>query len=109
MKVKYVKWGLANFYEDGIELNENLKKYPKLHNYILLHEKGHKEGFDISHEFKFKFRFIPLMILFCLRYPRTLIDLSPVTLNKGRICYDINKTILYITAFFLIIILKLIL
>ena len=50
-KIKYVDWGLANWYEDRIEINRNLKKYPKLHNYIILHELGHKKEFDLMHDF----------------------------------------------------------
>lgn len=93
--VLYVKWGLANWYEDKIELNENLIKYPKLHDYIIKHETKHSSGFDLHKEISFNFIYIFYMVLFCLRYPKTLIDLSPITIRGNCIMYDNNKLILY--------------
>ena len=112
MKIRYVDWGLANWYEDRIELNKNLKKYPKLHNYILLHEKGHKNGSDLIHDLSPNPKMFFPIILFCLKYPKTLIDLSPIWKKNGILYYDLNKLKLYAIGFisllFSILLLKLI-
>jgi len=93
--IQYTNWGLANWYKDRIELNKNLKKYPNLHNYVLSHEKKHKEGFDLINDIKPSILTLSL-ILFCLRYPKTLIDLSPIWIKNKKIEYDKNKILLYI-------------
>lgn len=106
VSIKYNDWGLANWYEDHIELNKNLKKYPRLHNYILIHEKNHKNNFDITNDLKINLKYDFLIMLFCLRYPKTLIDLSPISYRNKKIFYDSNKIILYFILFSLIITLK---
>jgi len=105
--IQYVEWGLANWYEDKIELNINLKKYPKLHDYILNHEKKHKKGFDLIHEFFLilNIKYLFMILLFCIKYPKTLIDLSPIWIKGNTLIYDLNKILLYSIALVCIIIL----
>ena len=54
MRVIYSDWGLANYYKDYIEINRDLKYNKKLRDYVIKHELGHKQGFDLLHEFDFK-------------------------------------------------------
>ena len=91
-KIVYVKNGLANFYPDRIEVSIDLKKNRKLLEYVLEHEQGHKEGFDLIHDFSFKgIKLIPFM----LTHPRTWIDFSPIQFKKGELIYDLNMIIQY--------------
>lgn len=95
-QIKYVEWGFANNFGSYIEINKNLKKYPKLHKYVLAHELNHKKEFDLAHEFEVDLRIVLRLILFSLRYPRTLIDLLPIQIRKGKLIYDLNTIILYL-------------
>jgi len=104
-KVIYTNSGLANVFDDGhIEINKKLLKYPKLHNYILKHELGHKKEFDLSHEFKFGWEIIPLFFIFIFT-PSMWVDLLPVQRKGKYIVYDLNMIILYSISSILIIIL----
>lgn len=109
MEIEYTNWGLANYYEDKIKINRGLKKYPKLHNYVLTHEQGHQQGLDLMHELPLNMKMVWSLFLFCLIHPRTWIDLSPVWYSEGRIEYDPNKAILYLVGGFLSLILLIIL
>jgi hypothetical protein len=104
VKIKLVEYGLANNYGTYIELNKELKKYPKLYNYILDHEKGHKKEFDLFYEFKIGLTIFPL-ILFVFSHPKTWIDFLPIQIRKGKIIYDLNLGIL---LFFIVILLVII-
>lgn len=44
VEIKYVKWGLAARFGNVIELHEDLKNYPKLHDAIIEHEMLHDES-----------------------------------------------------------------
>lgn len=44
LPVIYVNKGIANRFENRIELHEKLKQYPELHDEILKHERSHMEG-----------------------------------------------------------------
>ncbi len=100
--VRYVKWGLANRFDDGIELNENLKKYPKLHNSILDHELGHKDSNtfrqDLAHDLT------PIqklnqkeVVVFMLKHPKAMIQLLPFYWSSKRkqIVFDLNMILIY--------------
>jgi hypothetical protein len=67
-KIVYVKNGFANSYPDKIEISRDLKKNKKLLSYVLKHERGHKESFDLMHEFDLKgIKLLP----FIITHPRT--------------------------------------
>jgi hypothetical protein len=109
VKVIYSKRGIANFYGDYIEINENLRKHKKLRDYIVKHELGHSEKFDLWHEFKsMDLKMMPSLISFIIKNPSTWNDIFPIQYNQGHIIYDVNLLILYLTKFCLIAILALI-
>ena len=105
-----MKWGLANSYNDRIELNQHLKKHP-LKRLILLHEKEHTNSdvMDVEHEFDIKvWKYWFPLVKFIIAHPSTWIDFSPFQIRKGRLVIDLNILILYTLIFILVIILKII-
>ena len=88
MKVKEVNNGIANYFYDKngkgfIEINKNLKKYPKLYKSILAHELEHsksKKYMDVKLELKDMFNLESEieMLKFYLKYPKAFLQLSPV-------------------------------
>ena len=102
MKVKYCKYGLANYYEDHIEINISLKKNKKLRDLIVKHELGHSNKFDLLHEIN------PLLgikaIPFLLMHPSCWVDFLPIRIRNKEIIYDKNLIILYIIFAILVII-----
>lgn len=108
LKVKYVKYGLANFYGDYIEINEALRYNKPLRDYVVKHELGHSKKFDLGYEFKDGLRLlrkpqiIVMLVQFYIMHPRTWIDLLPVQVRKKQIIYDVNLIILYVIIAFLI-------
>ena len=95
IKVKYSKRGLANYFGTYIEINNNLKYNKPLRDYIVKHELGHSDKFDLSHEFKIDWKIMPSLIMFVLKNPSTWRDFSPVQIRKKNIIYDLNLIILY--------------
>jgi len=102
VEISYVKWGLANRFDDGIELNENLKKYPNLHGAILHHELGHKETNtfkqDLAHDLRPINKFSQKEVLaFMVRHPKSFTQLLPVYWSSKRkqLIYDLNMIIIY--------------
>ena len=100
MQVQYVKWGIANKFDDHIELNENLRLYPELHSQILQHELSHtdkkglnKDDFllDIGPS---KVNYWKLFKFMCL-YPRTFLQFAPFYYQKKAFVYDINLCIVW--------------
>lgn len=100
MQIEYVPWGLANRYNHTIELNENLKQYPKLHDAILTHEFSHtdEKGFskkdfliDIGEN---KINNLDV-IKFMFKYPKSFMQFLPVYKKKDIIFYDINLIIIW--------------
>ena len=98
MKIEYVTWGLAATFKDRIELNENLKQYPRLHNKILQHELKHLPGRytikDLKHDYTEK---LDLEILkFMFRHPKTFIQFLPLWVHNGRLTISIPFLILWL-------------
>lgn len=108
MRVIYSDWGLANYYKDYIEINRDLKYNKKLRDYVIKHELGHKQGFDLLHEFDFK-KELFLLFPFIIKHPKTWIDFSPIQLRNNKIIYDLNILMLYGVSIILIVLLFLIL
>lgn len=96
-KVVYCSKGLANCYpeENRIEINNKLKYNKPLRDYIIKHELGHKEEFDLSHEFKIDWKMMPSLLFFVLSTPSTWFDFLPVQRKGKNIVYDLNLLILY--------------
>jgi hypothetical protein len=108
-RLRYVRWGLANSFEDKIELNLHLKKYPLLKKAILKHERGHLETSDLTHEFDPSiWRLSPYLILFIIFHPSTWIDFLPVQYRNKTVIIDKNLCSLYVIILILLIIIRLI-
>ena len=95
IKVKYSKRGLANYFGTHIEINHKLKYNKPLRDYIVKHELGHSDKFDLIHEFKIDWKMIPSLIMFVFSNPSTWGDFSPIQRKEKNIIYDLNLTILY--------------
>jgi hypothetical protein len=125
LQIKEVNYGVSNYYGTYIEINKDLKNYPRLYEYVLSHEKGHKDSEDLLHEFNFikplkkidtnKSPNNPLynlwmllgLLWFCIIHPSTWIDLSPIQYRNKEFIFDNNLAILYVIIFVLIIAIKL--
>lgn len=94
LKIKYCDWGIANFYGTHVEINRGLSKDKRLRDYVVKHELGHKDEFDLGHEFDFN-PMLPRLAKFVLLHPKTWIDFLPIQLKKGNIIFDLNLTLLY--------------
>jgi hypothetical protein len=105
VEVKYVNYGIANRFENVIELNERLKepKYKELHDYALEHELKHTPAkltsfWDMMHDY---FGSSPIDIKrlyfnFLLNVPSSRIQLSPAYPAHGRIYIDANLLVFYL-------------
>ena len=100
LPVKYVPWGIANRFEDRIELNENLPKYPELHDAILKHELAHtdEKGFnkkdfilDIGPS---KVNYFKMLKFICI-YPKSFLQFAPAYKQGKIVYYDINMCIVW--------------
>lgn len=101
MEIRYVPFGIANNFGEYIEVNENLKKYPKLHDAILRHELSHTNipGFtlkdfmlDMSAPQKISNK---QLISFMIHHPRAMKQFLPIYKQEGTIFYDINMLIVW--------------
>jgi len=101
MRIEYNGWGIANRIGNVIVLNKNLKKYPWLHDMLLDHELKHNEKplYNVKHDLKSlkNIKIIELIakIKFMLRYPRSLVQLSPVWFYKRRVYFDLSLMLIY--------------
>jgi len=101
MKIIYTSWGLANRFPTHIELNENLKKYPKLQREILRHERRHTDKMFSLEDLKMDLSSSNIktssIILFMLRHPKSLTQILPFywTYKKGFV-YDLSLILAYI-------------
>ncbi len=101
MRVEYNIWGMANRIGNVVVLNKNLKKYPWLHDKLLEHESKHNEKslYNIKHDLKSlkNTKMIEWIAKtkFMLRYPRSLVQLSPIWFYKGRVYFDLSLMLVY--------------
>lgn len=97
--IKFVDWGIANNFGDCIEVNKELKNYPKLCNYVIKHELKHTNKlfsfYDLKHEFKFNIKMILQLFIFTLRRPKTWKEFLPAYMHDKKIIFDINMFISY--------------
>ena len=99
MKIEYVNHSIGNNYGEEIELNENLKKYPKLHRKILRHELGHtNKGFkkNFIHDLTEDSVGIKEILSFMLHNPKSFYQFRPFFWHKKYgFTYDSNLIIIY--------------
>jgi hypothetical protein len=100
MEIRYVDRALANNFGDYIEINENLKLYPELHDALLGHELAHSssQGFtkkdfllDISSTNVSYWKLFKFMV----KYPKSFLQFAPVYKQGKTLFYDINMCIVW--------------
>ncbi len=102
MVIFYSEWGMANRIGNSIILNKNLKKYPWLHDRILRHELKHNDdpAYNVKHDLESmkETRLIEWIIKtkFMLKYPKSLVQMSPVWFYKGRPYIDLTLVLVYL-------------
>lgn len=105
VEIRYVKWGLANRFDDYIEMNIALKEDPKLHNAILDHELGHKKSNsfrqDLAHDLT------PInklsqkeLLVFMIKHPTTFTQILPFywSPRRKKLVYDLNMILIYVVV-----------
>lgn len=100
MEIRYVGSAIANNFGDYIELNENLKKYPKLHDAILKHELKHtKESGFTKEDFMLDIGESTInnkeLLSFVVKHPASLLQIVPVYIRQGKVIYDLNMLIIW--------------
>lgn len=95
MDIEYTEWGLANRFNNRIEINKALRHKKRLHEYILNHELSHKPTFDVWHEAAVNWFIMPELMLFIASHPKTWIDFLPLQKRKEGWVYDLNLFVLY--------------
>jgi len=100
LKIEYVNHSIGNNYGEEIELNESLKKYPRLHKQVLLHELGHtKQGFkkNFMHDITETKVSNKELISFMIHNPKSFYQFRPFFWHKKYgFVYDLNLIIIYI-------------
>ncbi len=103
MKVIEVNHSLANRFNGYIEINKNLRKYPKLLEPILNHELQHTDKAFTWKDFKLDFFSNSKvnqwdLLKFMFKYPSSFFQLLPILYSKKKgFIVDINLLIMYIT------------
>jgi len=101
MEIKLVDYGVANNFGDCIEINKELKQFPKLYKSILTHELEHTQKpfslFDLKIDIKNKISTIEL-IKFMITRPKTWTQALPIYIKNRKLIYDFNLIILYLIA-----------
>lgn len=108
MKIIYNRYGIGNNYGDEIELHEDLKLFPELHDKILQHELEHTDSYfsikDLKNDLKPLKMKMTTFLFFLAPRPSTWIQFLPFWYHGQRkqIVYDVNMILIY--TFFLILI-----
>lgn len=100
MKIEYVDHSLGNNYGDLIELNENLKQYPKLHHQILSHELKHTKKTFTKKDLILDLTDSPVdkkeLLIFMIKNPKSFYQFLPFYwTRKHGFVMDINLIIIY--------------
>jgi len=102
MKIIEVSHSIANRFNDSIEINKHLKKYPELLKPILEHELAHtdkvwsKEDFVLDFLSKSNVNSFDLF-KFMIKHPKSFLQLSPIIYSRKRgFVIDINLLIMFI-------------
>jgi hypothetical protein len=98
-----VDYALANRFNDRIEINRYLKKYPELYHQILQHEMEHTDSTFSKKDLLLDLTGTKInywtLLKFMVGHPRSFYQLSPVIISKrgdvSKIVYDINQIIIY--------------
>ncbi len=96
-----VNHGIANRFEDCIEVNRHLRKYPKLYFPILQHELEHtNRSFsieDLKHDINSEHKVNQIQLLkFMFKHPKSFTQILPFYYTPRRkFVIDINLTIIY--------------
>jgi hypothetical protein len=104
VEVKYVNYGIANRFENVIELHEKLKeeRWKDLHDYALEHEKKHTPKmlsfWDMLHDYfgNRPFKITKQYWQFLKEVPSSRIQLSPFYPAHGVINIDTNLLFFYV-------------
>lgn len=100
MEVKHINYGTGNRVGDMIYINKKLKKYPKLYNSILNHEKKHTGKFSLNN-LKIDLNNYDLervkgdWMKFIFSHPSSWINFLPIIRLGGSWCIDISLSILW--------------
>lgn len=103
LKIVETNWGVANRFDNEIEVNKNLSKYPELYKVVIEHELNHDNSFFSMKDFKHDV--MPNINLFAvlkfmIRHPSSLTQFIPFYYNKQRgFVYDINLILIYALSF----------
>jgi len=110
MKIKNIDYGYGfcvnNGFNKWIEINKNLKRYPKLYNHTLKHEKQHFKSknsyMDFWLDFKelWSFKFGWEYFKFSLRHPKSFLASSPIFFENRRL--SVNWFMLLVNIFIII-------
>jgi len=102
VKIVYTKWSLANRFDDSIELNENLRKYPELQAQLLNHELKHTDKkftiYDLKHDLSSNQDIDHRKLLFfMLKHPKSLSQFLPLywSPKRKKLIYDLNLMFIY--------------
>ena len=99
-KINYIDYGIASRAGDNIYIHKNLKKYSKLHDAILKHEKDHTSGFSWK-DVQIDIRNSHLKGLrrdyyaFLIQNPTALWQLSPVLKYNNKTTFDLTLILFY--------------
>lgn len=96
MKIVYTRWGVGNCIGGVVELNEDLKKFPKVHDEVLEHELRHLRGeshVDWNESWSWD------LLKFVLSHPRCWVQYFPIWFRGGVILYDLTLLVLWSFAF----------
>lgn len=98
MEIREVPWGIANNFGEYIEINENLKFYPKLHDAVLAHELAHSNANGFTKE-DFLLDLAPTnisymaLMKFMVKHPKSFLQFAPFYKQGKTFFYDINMCI----------------
>jgi len=107
--IKYSRWGLANRFGNVVVLNINLMKYPYLHDILLkhelLHERNPLKNIRVDYDSLSNLSIIETIIKlkFMLKYPKSLIQFSPIYIYDRRPYLDLSLMIVYIVIFLILV------
>ena len=98
MEIREVDYGIANNFGDYIEINKELKKFPKLYDAVLKHELKHTKkrfslkdlSIDVVNNIDTK-----ELIKFMIKRPKTWIQCLPFYWKNRKLVYDLNLMIVY--------------
>lgn len=102
MKIVEVNHSVANRFKGYIEINKNLKKYPKLFEPIVSHELMHTDEAFTWKDFKLDFFSNSKvdnweLMKFMLKHPRSFSQLLPVLYSKKTgVVIDVNLLVMYL-------------